>query len=129
MEKSSNHVDVAGPEKPPLIKPKRGRPLLIIGGIVVFVCVALALGLGLGLGLKKHGNNPATASSSPTPSPTSSGTPSQASETVPSWRRDTEEYNLDMTWDINAAPTTRIFNLTMTEIQAAPDGKLFCIDL
>ena len=128
MEKNPHQVDLAEPGKPPLVKPKRSRSLLIFGGLIVFVCVALALGLGLGLGLKKHGTT-ATASSSPTPSATSSGTPSQASETLPPWRRDTAEYNLDMSWDINAAPTTRIFNLTMTEIQAAPDGQLLCLDL
>jgi hypothetical protein len=42
---------------------------------------------------------------------------------LPSWRRDPQEYILDMNWDINAAPTTRVFNLTVSEIEAAPDGK------
>lgn len=102
-----------------------GRSLLLVGGVIVFVVVALALGLGLGLGLKHHhGSSAPSTSSTPTPTPTPSSNPanSTASEVVQSWRRDTAEYNLDMSWDINAAPTTRVFNLTVSEIQAAPDG-------
>jgi hypothetical protein len=106
---------------------KHGRPiLLLLGSAVVFVVIALALGLGLGLGLKHHHNESpaATTSSSPTPTPSSSPINSTASETLQSWRRDTAEYDLDMSWDLNAPPTTRIFNLTLSEIQAAPDGRL-----
>lgn len=33
------------------------------------------------------------------------------------------DYSLDMNWDLNAPPTTRVYNLTVSEIQAAPDGK------
>ena len=126
MEKNAYNSDSAEQDKPPIAKPKHGRPLLILGGFLVFASIALALGLGLGLGLKKHGSNTAGSSSSPAASATPSGTPSQASGTVESWRRDTLEYNLDMSWDINAPPTTRLFNFTMTEIQAAPDGEFLC---
>jgi hypothetical protein len=104
----------------------RGRPLLIVGGAIVFIVVALALGLGLGLGLKHHHNgSPAATASSTSAAPSSTPTDSLASEALQPWRRDTAEYNLDMSWDINAAPTTRVFNLTVSEIQAAPDGEPF----
>jgi hypothetical protein len=111
---------------------KRWRVGRTIGLILLFVVIvlALALGLGLGLGLKHHHS---TASSSTAPSSTASGSspplPSStvlsdtALGTVQSWRRDTADYNLDMNWDMNAAPTTRVYNLTVSEIQAAPDGK------
>ena len=39
------------------------------------------------------------------------------------------DYSLDMNWDLNAAPTTRIYNLTVSEIQAAPDGKQLLLPL
>jgi hypothetical protein len=111
-------------EKPAPAKPsgRYGRLALLVAGAVMFVVVALALGLGLGLGLKHHHRGTAAATSS-SPTPTSSPANGTASETLQSWRRDTAEYNLDMGWDINAAPTTRVFNLTVSEIQAAPDGE------
>ena len=111
-------------EKPTRAKPsgRYGRLVLLVGGAIIFVVVALALGLGLGLGLKHHHGGTAAATSS-SPTSTSSPTNSTASEALQSWRRDTAEYNLDMGWDINAAPTTRVFNLTVSEIQAAPDGE------
>lgn len=102
---------------------KHGRLLLLLGGAIVFIVVALALGLGLGLGLKRHHSASPAAAASSSPTTSSSPTNSTASENLQSWRRDTAEYNLDMGWDINAAPTTRIFNLTVSEIQAAPDGE------
>jgi hypothetical protein len=107
-------------------KPSR-KPLLFISTAIIFVILALALGLGLGLGLKhkKSSVGGAQPSNSTSTNPTNgtSGSP-DISFARPSWRRDPLEYNLDMNWDINAAPTTRLFNLTVSEIQAAPDGKL-----
>ena len=101
----------------------------IVIAAATFLILALALGLGLGLGLKK--------SSAVGTSQNSNGTSSSPNATgplvqnYPSWRRDPDEYLLDMGWDIDAAPTTRTFNLTLGEIQAAPDGmiptKLSCI--
>jgi hypothetical protein len=112
----------------PIGKRKYGRPLLLlVGAAIVFVALALGLGLGLGLGLKHHHH---AASSSTSGLPPSSNPANVSSTTatgaVQSWRRDTAEYNLDMNWDMNAAPTTRVFNLTVSEIQAAPDGVLTC---
>ena len=99
-----------------------GRLPLFLGGAVVLLVVALALGLGLGLGLKNDHKGSPAATHSASPMPSSAPTNSTASEILQSWRRDTAEYNLSMDWDINAAPTTRIFNLTVSEIEAAPDG-------
>ena len=106
-----------------------GKPVLLIGASVVFVVLALSLGLGLGLGLKHHGSGntvgaSSTLSTSGTlPSATPTNVPNAVSLALPSWRRNPQEYVLDMDWDINAAPTTRVFNLTVSEIEAAPDGK------
>ncbi|KAE8443950.1 hypothetical protein EG329_001174 [Mollisiaceae sp. DMI_Dod_QoI] len=109
-------------EKPRAVGLKFGKLFLLITGVIIFVVIALALGLGLGLGLNHHhGSSSATEpSATPTPFPTPTG----LSENRPSWRRDPSEYNLDMSWDINAAPTTRVFNITVSEIQAAPDGVM-----
>jgi hypothetical protein len=111
---------------PGIIAKKSRMPLLFIGALIIFVVLALALGLGLGLGIKHK----KTAGGTETPNGTSSnptnstiGSP-DISFNRPSWRRDPAEYILDMSWDINAAPTTRVFNLTVSEIQAAPDGSL-----
>ena len=106
------------------------RSLLLFGGVVTFVIIALALGLGLGLGLKHrtHGEAAATNPTSrpaPSPSPTAQ---SDASENVQSRRRSTLEYDLDMNWDVNASPTVRLFNFTISEIQAAPDGKILYLE-
>jgi hypothetical protein len=106
-----------------------GKPILLIGASVVFVVLALSLGLGLGLGLKHHGSGSTVGASSTSstsgalPSATPTNVPNAVSLALPSWRRDPQEYVLDMDWDINAAPTTRVFNLTVSEIEAAPDGK------
>ena len=101
-------------ETEPQQKGGRRLSLGIIIGILVAIAVvlALALGLGLGLGLKKHHNNDNNDSNS---NPTSSGT-------VPPWRNSTVDYALDMSWDINAAPTTRTYNFTVSEVTLAPDG-------
>lgn len=99
---------------------KRFAVIGIITGIV-FVVIALGLGLGLGLGLKHHGNNSNVNASNST----ASASPAPAVE--PSWRRNTSEYELDMTtWDINAPPTTRYFDFTLSQIQGSPDGKTHC---
>ena len=103
---------------------KRQLPCLLIGGIVVAVLLGLALGLGLGLGLKHS-----SKTSAPPPSVvanSSSATPpnSYASPNLTSLRLATRDYSLDMAdWDIAAPPTTRVYNFTLGEIDAAPDGQ------
>lgn len=101
--------------------------LMIVLGIIVFFVLALGLGLGLGLRLKHHSSNSAQNSTSSTtttqPTATATGAPVGISRVVPPWRRDPAEYNMDMSWDINAKPATRIFNLTVSKIIAAPDGN------
>lgn len=106
---------------------RRSYKLYFLAAAVLFVIIALGLGLGLGLGLKHHHHDPSTASSANPSSTPSSPSPSgvlstTALGTVQSWRRDTSEYSLDMNWDLNAPSTTRVYNLTVSEIQAAPDG-------
>ncbi|KAI9732621.1 MAG: hypothetical protein M1834_003957 [Cirrosporium novae-zelandiae] len=92
-------------------------------GVGSFIVIALGLGAGLGLGLGGgHHNSPSGTAGS---SSGQSRAESHASKAVPSWRRSTLEYNLDIaTWDFNAAPTTRVYNWTISEIDAAPDGVL-----
>jgi hypothetical protein len=120
--------DVREEEKPSGTAVKKPRkPFPFIGVAAVFVVVALALGLGLGLGLKHKkaavGGTQSSNGTSPNSTNGTSGTSPDISQNRPSWRRDPLEYDLDMSWDINAAPTTRVFNLTVSEIQAAPDGN------
>jgi hypothetical protein len=115
MNSSTSSPDrVAELEKPH----KRSGALrtTIITIVVIVVVLALALGLGLGLGLKKKHKNASNGSSG-------SQGDSLSSMSVQSWRRATEEYLLDMNWDINAPPTTRTYNLTVGEISIAPDGN------
>lgn len=123
MEKSisppQKDVDTRGTERE-----RRGhgpRRLFLIAAAVLVV-LALALGLGLGLGLKHHHNPSSGPSATNSTNSTTPSEPSDASESVPPWRRATLDYTLDMDWDINAPPTTRVFNLTLSEIDAAPDG-------
>lgn len=92
--------------------------VLFIGVAAFWIIFALISGFGLGLGLKDH-NSPGN----PSVSATSTNVTNSTSTDVPLWRRDPQDYNLDMGWDLNAAPTTRLFNFTLTEIEAAPDGK------
>lgn len=97
--------------------------LLIIGAVLLFIVLALGLGLGLGLGLKKSATNtskPTTFTATPT---SSTATPSATASSQPSWRLDKEAYNLGLDWDLNAAPTTRVYNFTVGTIPAAPDGE------
>jgi hypothetical protein len=104
--------------------------LVILAAAGLFIVIALGLGLGLGLGLKHHHHDLAAPSSTPssaTPSSAPSPSPpnvlsATALGTLQPWRRDTLDYSLDMNWDLNAPPTTRLYNLTVSEIQAAPDG-------
>jgi len=99
------------------------RPFSVLLVVLLFVVIALALGLGLGLGLglKKHAKPASQISPNPT---TGSEEPSFASFEVQPWRQSTLGYNLSLDdWDFNAAPTTRVYNLTIAEIAAAPDGK------
>lgn len=110
---------------------KRQRSYLFVGGIAVAagVFLALALGLGLGLGLKKHSAT-ATGQSQGSAGNASSPTPpnSYASQDLTYLRLDTREYSLDMTdWNISAPPTTRTYNFTFSEVDAAPDGKMALI--
>jgi hypothetical protein len=107
---------------------KRNRSISLFGSVavVVIIVLGLALGLGLGLGLKKHSDKPPTqpqgvAANSSTPNPPNS----YASQYLTSLRLDTRDYNLDMTdWDIAAPPTTRTYNFTLSEFDAAPDGRM-----
>jgi len=105
----------------------------LVGVVFFSIVFALALGLGLGLGLKHHNNSALAAApsatlpaSSPVGTPTTSGTPTPGgtpSSPLQPWRLDTLDYNLDLSWNVSAPPTTRIFNLTLSEIEAAPDGE------
>lgn len=38
------------------------------------------------------------------------------------FRRDPSDYVLDNGWDVHSTPTTRNYNWTISEIEAAPDG-------
>jgi hypothetical protein len=110
--------------KPPL---RTGRTLLwTAGSIALFVILALGLGIGLGLGLKNksnHGLSPAPATGTDGPSPSGAGNPVVPIPTaLPAWRLPPSDYHLSMDWDLNAAPTTRVYNFTVGEIQAGPDG-------
>lgn len=42
----------------------------------------------------------------------------------PSFRRDPGEYVLDVMWDMAAAPTTRRYDWTISEVDGNPDGEL-----
>jgi hypothetical protein len=107
---------------------KSRKTLLFLATAIALLIIALALGLGLGMGLRHKkasaGGGHSTSGISPNSTNGTSGTSPDISENRPSWRRDPLEYNLDRSWDINAAPTTRVFNLTASEIQAAPDGNI-----
>lgn len=101
-----------------------GARRLVLVAAAILVVLALALGLGLGLGLKHHHSNSSGPPATNSTNSTTPEEPSNASELVPPWRRATLDYTLDMGWDINAPPTTRVFNLTLSETDAAPDGML-----
>ena len=100
----------------------KAPPRLTCFAVLFSLVIALGLGLGLGLGLQKH----AKSGSQPAPNSTSSGSepPSFASFEVPPWRQSTLAYNLSLdSWNFSAPPTTRVYNLTIGEIAASPDGR------
>ncbi|KAK9463448.1 multicopper oxidase-domain-containing protein [Lipomyces oligophaga] len=71
----------------------------------------------MGIGLRNYQNAPSAASDSGT------STTSTLNYTVNTdWRLDPSEYVLDTSWDSSAEPTTRVYNLTISEIVAWPDG-------
>lgn len=90
--------------------------LIISGAFALFIIIASGLCSGLGLRL-----NHERIAVPPVETNTSGGTAS--SPTMPPWRRDMSEYDLDMdSWDIDAKPTTRNYNFVLSEVTAAPDG-------
>ncbi len=112
----------ASPEK--TTKPSAKRTsVFFIAGSAVLVFLGLTLGLGLGLGLRKGTSGAATqGSSSPTPSTPLPGTAGSGTARLEAWRQDPSEYVLDTKWDINAPPTTRHYDLVISEGQGWPDG-------
>jgi hypothetical protein len=106
---------------------RRTRSWFLVGSIIaaVVIVLGLALGLGLGLGLKKHSNKAATQPSGVAANSSSPNAPdSYASQNISPLRSETQNYNLGMTdWDIAAPPAVRTYNLTLSEIDAAPDGS------
>src|SRR4051812_35569774 len=107
---------------------KRQRSWYLVGSVifVTVVVLVLVLGLGLGLGLKKHADKAPAQSQGTGGNASSPSTPnSYASQDLTPLRLDTKDYSLDMTdWDIAAPPTTRTYNFTLSEIEAAPDGSV-----
>ena len=107
---------------PATAPPRKASIVVIVGAFVLVTILALALGLGLGLGLKHHHH--ASTSSTPSATPSGGQVPSFSSFDVQPWRQNTEDYTLDLkNWDFNAAPTTRVYNFTVTEGTGAPDGN------
>jgi flagellar basal body-associated protein FliL len=99
--------------------PRKSHSLrnLLIALIAIVIVLALALGLGLGLGLKHR----KSAQQSPSTATTED---SLASSAIQPWRQSTKDYSLNFTnWDINAPPTTRVYNFTISQAQIAPDGR------
>ena len=118
-----------GSDVPVPSKRKSRTSTIVVSVLAVVVVLALALGLGLGLGLKRehsssHQSSPAQSPSQNQTNSTSPTSSSLTSQTVPSWRRSTDDYLLDLQgWDFDAAPATRTYNFTLTEVDLAPDGK------
>lgn len=59
----------------------------------------------------------------PRPVPGFREVPSSPQPVPTSFRRDPGEYVLDATWDVAAAPTTRHYNWTVSEVEGNPDGE------
>ena len=78
--------------------------LWTVTGVVLFVAV-----LGLGLALRSHRTEADQLRGSG----------------VEDWRLDTNQYVLDMKWDLNAPPTTRHFDFVITKGKGWPDGKFW----
>jgi hypothetical protein len=103
---------------------RRTRSWPLVGSIIVVVVIVLglALGLGLGLGLKKKAATQPSGVAANSSSPSAPN--SYASQYISPLRSETKNYNLSMTdWDIAAPPAIRSYNLTLSEIDAAPDGR------
>jgi hypothetical protein len=116
--------ETATPKAP---SPKGRRPaiLLVISAVVVFCVLALALGLGLGLGLH-HDSSSSSSNATSTSSPPGSSSPLPNVGNITAaedWRLNTSQYSLNRNWDLNAAPTTRLFNLVISEGVGWPDGE------
>jgi hypothetical protein len=105
---------------------KRPSRLFIVGSIALFVLIVAVLGLGLGLGVVRHLRAVAQPPMRPTPPPLGSPLPGAGSgaTVMEDWRRDPSDYVLDMNWDVGAPPTTRHYNLIITEGVGWPDGEL-----
>ncbi|KAK9449298.1 Cupredoxin [Limtongia smithiae] len=101
----------------------------IVTAFSLLVVFAIALGMGVGL---RGSSADATTTTTTTASSTATATAATATATetlvatsLESWRLDTaSEYSIDMNWDSAAAPQTRYYNLTVSELEGAPDGFL-----
>ncbi|KAK0568694.1 hypothetical protein OC861_001696 [Tilletia horrida] len=102
-------------------QPKRKRTLLVAIAAIAIVVLGLALGLGLGLGLRNRKSH--------------SGYVPPTTGAVSSWTNgsslpfvqledlvDPSQFILSPKFDINAAPQTREYNWTLSEVIAAPGG-------
>ncbi|KKK25926.1 hypothetical protein ARAM_007152 [Aspergillus rambellii] len=120
MNSKSSDGPTAGNTTAAVGSGKWNRLLIALGSIVLFIMIALGLGLGLGLGLRSVHNHVHVSSKNATNTSTS-----DSLATNELWRLPASEYILDMeSWDLNAAPTTRVYNFTISEIDAFPDGIL-----
>lgn len=124
-EESDTEAKVVPPQQ---TKARSSLPIktLLVALLVLITVLALALGLGLGLGLglKHHGNKSNSSPSAANSTSSSSEGPSLASFEVQPLRETTLNYSLDIpSWNFNAAPTTRTYNLILTESSGAPDGR------
>ncbi|KAJ8098292.1 Cupredoxin [Lipomyces tetrasporus] len=126
--------------------PRRRVTWFLLGGGVLIIA-AIASGLGIGL---RHDQNsaasvspsasPSSSPSSSSPSATSSATASASASATPSssprsgvnitsafalpdWKLDTSSaYRISKSWNSSEPPTTREFNLTISEVVGWPDG-------
>lgn len=97
--------------------------LVVVASAVIFIAMALGLGLGLGLDMHHRGGS-MLSSTTPSATPSASALTYNPPIGNESWRLNTSEYFLDMTtWDLNAPPQDRIYNFTISEIEAFPDGE------
>ncbi|KAK9376557.1 Cupredoxin [Lipomyces chichibuensis] len=76
----------------------------------------------MGIGLRKYQNS-ATPSSSSSPSSPGLGSNSTSTFTLPDWKLDTSTaYRISKSWNSSATATTRVYNLTISEVAGWPDG-------
>ena len=114
----NNHEQPYSEARAQQTRHSRRTRLLLCALVVVVVSLALGLGIGLGVSLNKSKH-----STPHHPSSANSSSDGQASLTIPPWRSHVDDYNLDIkNWDFYASPTTRTYNLTVTELDLAPDG-------